>query len=77
MRLAALTGEQRYANHSDRILQLLAPVIEQFPGAVSHALLAIEARDRGLVELAIVGDAPDLVRLRPDAVAARPGARVG
>ena len=31
MRLAALTGEQRYANHADRILQLLGTVIA--PGA--------------------------------------------
>ncbi len=75
MRLAALTGEQRYANHADRILQLLATVIEQMPGAVSNALLAIELRHRGLVELAVVGDAPELVKVahvlwRPDLVLA-------
>ena len=73
MRLAALTGEQRYANHADRILQLLGPVAERSPAAVSHALSVIELRHRGLVELAIVGDAPRLVRLaqrvwRPDVV---------
>jgi uncharacterized protein YyaL (SSP411 family) len=75
LRLAALTGEQRYANHADRILQLLATVIEQHPAAVSNALLAIESRHRGIVELAIIGDAPDLVRTaqilwRPDLVLA-------
>ncbi len=75
LRLAALTGEQRYANHADRILQLLATVIEQNPAAVSNALLAIETRHRGIVELAVVGDAPDLVRTaqvlwRPDLVLA-------
>ena len=75
MRLAALTGELRYRNHADRILQLLGTVIEQAPGAVSNALSAIEIRHRGLVELAIVGDAPDLVRVaqvlwRPDLVLA-------
>ena len=72
-RLSALTGEPRYANHADRILQLLGTVIDRSPGAVSNALLAIELRHRGLVELAIVGDRPDLVRVaqllwRPDLV---------
>jgi uncharacterized protein YyaL (SSP411 family) len=75
LRLAALTGELRYRNHADRILQLLGTVVETAPGAVSNALLAIELRHRGLVELAIVGDAPMLVRLaqvlwRPDLVLA-------
>jgi uncharacterized protein YyaL (SSP411 family) len=75
MRLAALTGEQRYANHADRILQLLATVIEQQPGAASNAVLAIETRARGYTELAVVGDVPELVRIaqmvwRPDVVLA-------
>ncbi|MGA1051433.1 MAG: thioredoxin domain-containing protein [Ilumatobacteraceae bacterium] len=72
-RLAALTGEQRYANQADRILQVLGAVAERMPGAMSNGLLAIELRHRGLVELAIVGDAPRLVRVahqvwRPDLV---------
>jgi len=74
-RLAALTGEMRYANHADRIFQLLGTVIAQAPGAVSNALLGIETRSRGVTEVAIVGDRPDLVRLaqslfRPDVVLA-------
>ena len=74
-RLSALTGETRYQNHADRILQLLGTVIEQAPGGTSNALSAIELRHRGLVELAIVGDAPELVRVaqvlwRPDLVLA-------
>jgi uncharacterized protein YyaL (SSP411 family) len=75
MRLAALTGEARYQNHADRILQLLGTVIEQAPGGVSNALSALELRHRGLVEVVIVGDAPELVRIahqlwRPDIVLA-------
>jgi uncharacterized protein YyaL (SSP411 family) len=75
MRLAALTGEQRYANHADRILQLLGAVIEQTRGGASNALLALELRHRGLIELAVVGDAPGLVEVahvlwRPDLVLA-------
>jgi uncharacterized protein YyaL (SSP411 family) len=71
LRLAALTGEPRYRNHADRILQLLAAVVGTAPGAVSNALLALELRHRGVMEIAIVGDEPGLVRVaqtiwRPD-----------
>lgn len=74
-RLAALTGEQRYANQADRILQLLAAVVPKASAAFSNALIAMEMRQRGLSEIVIVGDRPDLVRLtqvvwRPDAVVA-------
>lgn len=75
LRLAALTGDLRYRNHADRILQLLASVIDAAPGAVSNALLALELWHRGTVEIVVVGDEPTMVRLaqtiwRPDAVLA-------
>ncbi len=74
-RLAALTGEQRYANHADRILQLLGGVMEEQLTAHSNALIAADLRRRGTTEIAIVGDLPEFVRLahsvwRPDAVLA-------
>ena len=40
-RLAALTGEARYANHADRIMQLVGAVIDQAPTAFSNALAAV------------------------------------
>jgi uncharacterized protein YyaL (SSP411 family) len=74
-RLAALTGEARYANHADRILQLVGAVIDQAPGAFSHALAAVALRRGGITEVAIVGPRPDLVaavteRWRPEVVLA-------
>ena len=74
-RLAALTGEQRFANQADRILQLLAAVVEKTPSRFSNAFVAADLRLRGLTEVAVVGDRPDLVRLaqtlwRPDTVLA-------
>ena len=74
-RLAALTGEQRYAHQADRILQLLAPQMKEKVGLVSNALLAADLRRRGTTEVAVVGDRSDLVRLahaiwRPDMVLA-------
>jgi uncharacterized protein YyaL (SSP411 family) len=75
MRLAALTGDSRYANFADRTLQLLGPIVAKAPGGVSNALLAMHLRQRGLVELVVPGDAPELVRVaqvlwRPDLVMA-------
>ena len=75
LRLAALTGELRYRHHADRILQLLASVVESAPGAVSNALLALELRHRGIVEVVVVGDEPVMVKVaqtvwRPDVVLA-------
>ncbi|MGB0112674.1 MAG: hypothetical protein WBP59_05600, partial [Ilumatobacteraceae bacterium] len=74
-RLAALTGEQRYANQGDRILQLVAAGIEKAPSSFTNALLATNLRRRGLTEVVIVGDLPDFVRVaqsvwRPDTVLA-------
>ncbi len=74
-RLAALTGEQRYANQGDRILQLLAAAVDKAPAQYSNALVATDLRRRGLTEVVVVGDRPDLVRLaqsvwRPDTVLA-------
>jgi uncharacterized protein YyaL (SSP411 family) len=74
-RLAALSGERRYAHHADRILQLVAAVLDQAPAAFSHALSAVDQRREGLAEIAVVGDRPDLVAVvnetwRPNAVLA-------
>ena len=74
-RLAALTGEQRYAHQADRILQLIAGQMAASTGQFSNALVATDLRRRGITEVVIVGDRPDLVRLaqsiwRPDTVLA-------
>jgi uncharacterized protein YyaL (SSP411 family) len=74
-RLGALTGEQRYTNHADRILQLLGGVMGQAPVGFAHALAAVDAREQGFTEVAVVGDAPELRAVvdetwRPNAVVA-------
>ena len=74
-RLAALTGESRFANHADRIMQLIGAVIDQAPAAFSQALAAAALHEHGVTEVAVVGDRPDLVavvneRWRPDVVLA-------
>ncbi len=74
-RLAALTGELRYANQADRILQLIASQVDEGPTMFANALIATDFRRRGATEVAIAGDRPDLVRVaqsiwRPDIVLA-------
>ncbi len=59
-RLAALTGERRYANHADRILQLLGGLFGQAPSGFAHAMAAVDLREHGITEVAVVGDAPEL-----------------
>jgi uncharacterized protein YyaL (SSP411 family) len=73
LRLSAFTGEPRYRNHVDRILPLLGAVAAKSPGAVSNALIAVESRHRGVTEIVITGERPDLVKVaqvlwRPDVV---------
>jgi hypothetical protein len=60
-RLAALTDEQRYANHADRILQLIGPMVPRGASAFCNALAALALRTRGIKEVAVVGDRPDLL----------------
>jgi len=83
-RLAALTGELRYSNHADRILQLLSKKVDDQVGMFSNALLATDLKRRGATEVVIVEgvdddgnthDMTEFVRIamsiwRPDAVLA-------
>lgn len=60
-RLAALTGVERYAQHADQISQLLAHITTSAPTAFGNLLSAAHLRHRGVVEVAITGNRPDLV----------------
>lgn len=55
LRLAALTGEMRFANHADRILQLLDPVMRRASSAAGNALAALHTRLAGNAELVVPG----------------------
>jgi uncharacterized protein YyaL (SSP411 family) len=61
LRLAALTGESRYANHAERILQLVAPLAPRAPSAFANALGALTLHTRGITEVAVAGDRADLL----------------
>ena len=60
-RLAALTGEQRYAQHADQIFALLARIVASAPTAFPHLLSALHLRHVGTTEIAVTGKRGDLV----------------
>jgi uncharacterized protein len=75
LRLAALTGEDRYRDHGEQILGLFAPVAGGAPAAFAHLLAALDLHHRGATEVVVAGDRPDLVaeaqrRFLPNAVLA-------
>jgi len=75
LRLAALTGEQRYADRAEAILRLSGRLAERAPTGFGVLLSALDLRHRGTTEIVVTGDRPDLVdalrgRWLPDAVLA-------
>jgi len=75
LRLAALTGEDRYQRAAVEVLELLGELAAQHPSAFANLLAAAEMDAAGLTEVAVVGDEPDLVAVvqrayRPNVVLA-------
>ena len=65
-RLAALTGEMRYANQADRILQLVGPLAAKSPTAFGYALAAIDMRKTGITEIVVPGGEPEFMAVARD-----------
>ena len=61
-RLAALTGDERYLEHADGILKLLARIVSSAPTAFPHLLCALHLRHVGPTEVVVTGKRGDLVR---------------
>jgi uncharacterized protein YyaL (SSP411 family) len=74
LRLAALTGEDRYRNAAERIVELASPLLREQPTALADMVAASRLAD-GVLEVVVAGDRPDLLavvrrRWLPDAVLA-------
>jgi uncharacterized protein len=75
LRLAALTGDDRYREHGEAVVRLLGGMAVEHPTAFGHVLTAVDLAARGSTEIVVAGDRPDLVAairsdLRPNAVLA-------
>jgi uncharacterized protein YyaL (SSP411 family) len=79
LRLAALTGDDRYREHGEAVVRLLGGMAVEHPTAFGHVLAAVDLLARGNTEVVVAGDRPDLLAevrraFRPNAVIAH-GAR--
>jgi uncharacterized protein len=75
LRLASLTGDERYRDRAARILRLAGSLATQHPTAFGHLLVAVDLDVHGIDEVVVAGDRPDLVdvvrsRFLPGAVLA-------
>jgi uncharacterized protein YyaL (SSP411 family) len=75
LRLAALTGEERYRDAGEAVVRLVGELAIAHPTAFGHALAAADLVARGTTEIVVAGDRPDLVAgvrrgFRPAAVVA-------
>ena len=61
LRLAALTGEDRYRERAEGILRLTGSLATQHPTAFGHLLAAVDLAARGIDEVVVAGERPDLV----------------
>jgi uncharacterized protein len=56
LRLAALTGETRYASAAERAIATVTPFLGRYPTGFANWLSAAQLAVHGIVELAVVGD---------------------
>ncbi len=60
-RLSALVGEDGYREQAETVVALMADTLANHPAALCHLLWAVDLGARPVVEVAILGDRPDLV----------------
>jgi uncharacterized protein len=63
LRLAALTGDDRYRDGAQRILRLTGSLAAQHPTAFGYLLAAVDLAAHGIDEVVVAGERPDLVEV--------------
>ena len=61
LRLGALTGKKKFSSYAHEILRLFTRIAEAAPSAFGNLLHAIYLVHKGVTEIAITGERPDLV----------------
>ena len=61
LRLAALTGTDRYRSRAEAIIQAMSPALAAVPVAFTGLVAAADLARTGLVEVVVTGTRPDLV----------------
>ena len=63
LRLTALTGEERYRDHAVSVIEAMAPALGSNPIAFAGMVAAADVARRGLTEIVVTGDRPDLLEV--------------
>ncbi|MFM8942310.1 MAG: thioredoxin domain-containing protein [Acidimicrobiaceae bacterium] len=61
LRLGALTGKEKFSRKAQEIMRLFTRIAEAAPSAFGNLLQAVYLVNKGVTEIAITGDRPDLV----------------
>ncbi|NBU60242.1 MAG: thioredoxin domain-containing protein [Actinobacteria bacterium] len=61
LRLGALTGNEKFSDYAEKILRLFSRIASSSPSAFGNLLQTVHLRHKGLIEIAITGDRPELV----------------
>ena len=61
LRLSALSGEDRFRSRAEAVVDAMAPALDAAPVAFSGMVAAAAVLQRGLTEIVVSGDRPDLV----------------
>jgi uncharacterized protein YyaL (SSP411 family) len=61
LRLAALTGADRYRERAGDLLRILGPIAAKHPLALPHLLAAVDLSAGGIDEIVVTGDRADLL----------------
>ena len=63
LRLGALTGDEKFSRYAHEILRLFTRIAETAPSAFGNLLHAVYLLNKGVTEIAITGDKPELIDL--------------
>jgi hypothetical protein len=61
LRLGTLTGEARYRDKAEAVIDVMAPALAAAPGAFAGLVAAADLSASGITEVVVTGDRPDLV----------------
>jgi uncharacterized protein YyaL (SSP411 family) len=61
LRLGSLTGDTRYRDHAETVVRAMDPALGAAPAAFSAMVAAADLARRGLTEVVVTGDRPDLL----------------
>jgi hypothetical protein len=65
-RLGALTGSERYTESAREVIDMFGETLVRHPTAFAHTLLTADLVQRGLTEVVVTGDRPDLLAVVRD-----------